>query len=106
LLGEKELDVAGLFYDLMTGLLATDALDLADACLDEMLADARARASIPAQAFVTCYRGRCAMWRDAVAQAEIDARTTLELLTSHDIRLGARIARDGPRPGSHKEKQQ
>ena len=92
LLGEKELDVAGLFYDLMTGLLATDALDLADDYLERMLADARARASIPALAFVTCYRGRCSMRRGAVAQAEADARTTLELLTSHDIRLGAPIA--------------
>jgi DNA-binding CsgD family transcriptional regulator len=92
LLGEKELDVAGLFYDLMTALLATDELDLADAYLEQMLADARARASIPAVAFVTCYRGRCSMRRGAVAQAEADARTALELLTSHDIRLGPRIA--------------
>jgi ATP/maltotriose-dependent transcriptional regulator MalT len=57
-----------------------------------MLADARARASIPALAFVTCYRGRCAMRRGAVAQAETSARTSLELLTSHDIRLGSMIA--------------
>jgi DNA-binding CsgD family transcriptional regulator len=92
LLGEKELDVAGLFYDLMTGLLATDALDLADEYLERMLADARVRASIPALAFVTCYRGRCSMRRGAVAQAEADARTSLELLTGHDIRLGAPIA--------------
>ena len=92
LLGEKELDVAGLFYDLMTGLLATDALDLADDYLERMLADARVRASIPALAFVTCYRGRCSMRRGAVAQAEADARTSLELLTGHDIRLGAPIA--------------
>jgi ATP/maltotriose-dependent transcriptional regulator MalT len=57
-----------------------------------MLADASARASIPAIAWVTCGRGRCAMRRGAVAQAEADARTALELLTDHDIRLGARIA--------------
>jgi DNA-binding CsgD family transcriptional regulator len=92
LLSEKELDVAGLFYDLMTGLLATDELDVADACLDQMLADARARASIPALAFVTCYRGRSSLRRGAVPQAETAARTTLELLTAHDIRLGAPIA--------------
>jgi ATP/maltotriose-dependent transcriptional regulator MalT len=92
LLGDKGLDVAGLLYELMSGLLATDALDAADALLDQMLADARARASIPALAFVTCYRGRCAMRRGAVPHAETDARTALELLTSHDIRLGARIA--------------
>jgi DNA-binding CsgD family transcriptional regulator len=92
LLGDKDLDVAGLLYDLMTGLLATDALDAADDFLDQMLADARARASIPALAFVTCYRGRCAMRRGVVARAETEARTSLELLTSHDIELGARIA--------------
>jgi DNA-binding CsgD family transcriptional regulator len=92
LLSEKELDVAGLFYDLMTGLLATDELDVADACLAQMLADARARASIPALAFVTCYRGRSSLRRGAVPQAETAARTTLELLTAHDIRLGAPIA--------------
>jgi DNA-binding CsgD family transcriptional regulator/tetratricopeptide (TPR) repeat protein len=91
LLGEKELDVTGLFFDLMTGLLATDALDLADACLEQMLADARTRASIPALAFVMCSRGRCALRRGAVAQAEADARMSLELLESHDIRLSARI---------------
>jgi DNA-binding CsgD family transcriptional regulator len=92
LLGEKELDVAGLFYDLMTSLMATDQLDLADASIEEMLADARARASIPALAFVTCYRGRCAMRRGALTRAETDARTALELLEGHDIRLGAMIA--------------
>ena len=92
LLGEKELDVAGLFYDLMTSLMATDELDLADASIEEMLRDARARASIPALAFVTCYRGRCAMRRGALTRAETDARTALELLEGHDIRLGAMIA--------------
>jgi DNA-binding CsgD family transcriptional regulator len=92
LLGERELDVTGVLYDLMTGLIATDALDLADDCIEEMLADADDRASIPALAFATSLRARCSMRRGAVAQAETDARTALQLLTSHDIRLAAMIA--------------
>jgi DNA-binding CsgD family transcriptional regulator len=92
LLGDRELDVTGLVYDLMTGLIATDALDLADDCIENMLADADDRASIPALAFATSLRARCAMRRGAVAQAETDARTALQLLTSHDIRLAAMIA--------------
>ena len=92
LLGEQELDVAGPFYLLVVSLLATDALDLADACLKQALADAQARASIPALAFVIGFRGRVSMRRGAVAQAEADARTALELLTTHQIRLGAALA--------------
>jgi ATP/maltotriose-dependent transcriptional regulator MalT len=88
LLGEHELDVAGPFYLLLVGLLATDALDLADACLKQALADAQARASIPALAFVIEFRGCVSLRRGAVAQAEADARTALELLTTHQIRLG------------------
>ena len=62
----------------MTALLATDALDLADACLEQMLADARTRASIPALAFVMCSRGRCALRRCAVAQAEASGIKSLQ----------------------------
>jgi ATP/maltotriose-dependent transcriptional regulator MalT len=87
-LGEQELDVVGPFYLLLTGLLATEALDLADACLEQALADAEAQASIPALAFVLEYRGWVSLRRGAVAQAEADARTALELLTGHEIRLG------------------
>ena len=92
LLGEQELDVAGTLYLLAVGLLATDALDLADECLDAMLSDAEARASIPAQAFVIVHRGWVSLRRGAVARAEADARTALELLTTYDIRLGTRFA--------------
>src|SRR5262249_58926818 len=76
----------------MVGLLATDALQLADACLRQALAEARARASIPAVAFVIAHRGWVSMRRGAVAQGEADARTALELLTSHDIWLGTELA--------------
>ncbi|MDQ3647249.1 MAG: AAA family ATPase [Actinomycetota bacterium] len=92
LLSEQELDVAGPFYLLVVGLYATDAVDLAAQCLDQALADAQASASIPAQAFLMAHRGRIAMHRGAVAQAEADARTALELLTVHDIWLGATLA--------------
>ena len=92
LLGEKELDVTGPFYLLMVGLLATDALDLADACLEQALADARARASIPALAFALEFRGWVSLRRGAVAQAEDDARAALDLLTAHDIELGTAFA--------------
>jgi DNA-binding CsgD family transcriptional regulator len=92
LLAEQELDVAGTLYLLVVGLLATDALDLADACLERMLDDARDRASIPAQAFVFVHRGWVSLRRGAVAHAEADARTTLDLLTTYEIQLGTRHA--------------
>ena len=92
LLGEQEVDIAGPFYLLVVGLLATDALDVADECLEQALADARARASLPAVAFVLEHRGRAAFRRGAVAQAEADARTALQLLTAHDIQLGRKLA--------------
>ena len=92
LLDEQELDVAGTLYLFVVGLLATDALDLAQATLERMLADARARASIPAQAFVIVHRGWVSLRRGDVAAAEEDARSALALLTTYDIRLGARFA--------------
>jgi DNA-binding CsgD family transcriptional regulator len=92
LLDEQELDVAGTLYLLVLCLLGTDALDLADATLKAMLADARARASIPAEAFVIVHRGWVSLRRGAVAQAEDDARRALDLLTTYDIRLGTRFA--------------
>jgi DNA-binding CsgD family transcriptional regulator len=90
--GEREIDVAGPFYALAVGLLATDALDLAQACLEQALADAEARASIPAMGYLLAHRGWASMRQGAVADAEADARTALELLTSHDIRLGSAFA--------------
>ncbi|MGH2589794.1 MAG: hypothetical protein ACRDGW_03235, partial [Actinomycetota bacterium] len=92
LLGEQAVDVAGTHYLLLVGLLATDALDLAESCAERMLADASARASIPAQAFVMVHRGWVSFRRGAMAPAEADARTALELLTTYDISLGTRFA--------------
>jgi DNA-binding CsgD family transcriptional regulator len=92
LLDEQALDVAGTLYLLLVGLLATDALDLLDETLERMLADARARASIPAQAFLIVHRGWASLRRGAVPRAEADPRTALELLTTYDIQLGTRFA--------------
>ena len=92
LLGEQEVDVAGTLYLLLVGLLATEALDLLDAVVERMLADGRARSSIPAQAFVIEHRGWASWRRGAVADAEADARTALELLRAHGIPLGVRFA--------------
>ena len=92
LIGEQELDVPPTVYVLLVGLLATDALDLTDSVLDRMLADARARGSIPAVAFVLAHQGVASMRRGAVARAEANARTALELLDAHGIPLGAALA--------------
>jgi DNA-binding CsgD family transcriptional regulator len=92
LLGEQDVDVTGPLYLLLVGLLATDALDVAGACLGQALADARDRASIPAQAFVIEFRGWVSLRRGDVAGAETDAQTALGLLTAHDIQLGRAFA--------------
>ena len=91
MLAEQELDVAGPFYHLVIGLLATDALELADACLQQAIDDARARGSIPAFGLVTAYQAKLSLRRGVVEQAEADARTALEVLTTHDVRLGIPI---------------
>ncbi len=92
LLREQQRDIVGPVYDLVLALLATDALDLADAVLDEALADARARASIPAIAWLTDRRGWVSFRRGDVARAEADARTALELLQSQGVALGQPFA--------------
>jgi DNA-binding CsgD family transcriptional regulator/tetratricopeptide (TPR) repeat protein len=88
LLAEQDVDVGGPFYDIVIGLLAADALDVAEGALEQALADARSRAAIPAVAFLTSRRGWVHLRRGAVAQAEVDGRTALELLTVHGIPLG------------------
>jgi DNA-binding CsgD family transcriptional regulator len=92
LLAEQELDVPPSIYVLVVGLMYTDALDLVETVLDQMLVDAQARVSIPAVAFVLAERGVARLRRGAVAQAEADASTSLELLRAHDIPLGAALS--------------
>jgi DNA-binding CsgD family transcriptional regulator/dihydroxyacetone kinase DhaKLM complex PTS-EIIA-like component DhaM len=88
----QEPDVVGPFYALAIGLLATDALDLGYRTLEQALVEARLRGSIPGQAFVIAHRGWFSLRRGAVAQAEADARTALDLITAHDIQLGRYFA--------------
>ena len=95
LLAEQDTDVTGTLYLLILGLLSTDSLDLAYGHLDAMLADAHARGSIPAEAFVMAHRAWASFLRGSVARAEADARTGLELLTEHDIPLGRPFALAG-----------
>ena len=92
LLEDLQLDIAGPFYDLVVGLLATDSFEVASEYLDLALAEARARGSIPGVAFLTDRRGWLAFRRGDVAKAECDARTGLELLTTHGIPLGVPFA--------------
>jgi DNA-binding CsgD family transcriptional regulator len=61
---------------------------VAEGALEQALADARSRAAIPAVAYLTSRRGWVHLRRGAVAQAEADGRTALELLTIHGIPLG------------------
>jgi tetratricopeptide (TPR) repeat protein len=88
LLAEQDVDVGGPFYDVAVGLLAADSLDVAERGLERALADARERASIPAVAYLTSRRDWVYLRRGAVAQAEADGRTALDLLTTHGIPLG------------------
>jgi DNA-binding CsgD family transcriptional regulator len=92
LLDEHLVDVAGTFYLLLVGLAATDALDLAAKCVEQAVVDARAHASVPALAFALEFRGWVSLRRGAIADAEDDARTALELLVSRDVELGQAFA--------------
>jgi DNA-binding CsgD family transcriptional regulator len=82
----------GLSFDLALGLIAADALDVADIYLEQTLVSARAQAAIPVVAYLTGRRGLLALRRGAVAAAEADGRTALELLTLHQIPLGIPFA--------------
>jgi DNA-binding CsgD family transcriptional regulator len=89
---ERQPDVIGPFYALVISLLATDALDLGRRYLERALLQARARASVPAIAFLTAHRGWFFLRAGAVAEAEADAREALDLLSAHKIRLGKHFA--------------
>jgi DNA-binding CsgD family transcriptional regulator len=82
----------GLAFDLSIGLIEADALDVADAYVAQMLDSARAQAAILSVAYLTARRGLVALRRGALAPAEADARTALELLTLHQISLGTPFA--------------
>jgi DNA-binding CsgD family transcriptional regulator len=92
LLDEQKLDIVGPYYDLVLGLIAANAFDVAEASLEQALANARARESIPSVAYLTNRRGWMYLRRGTVDRAEADARTGLELLSSHAIPLGIPFA--------------
>jgi ATP/maltotriose-dependent transcriptional regulator MalT len=92
LLDEQKLDIVGPYYDLVLGLIAANAFDVAEASLEQALANARARESIPSVAYLTNRRGWMYLRRGSVDRAEADARTGLELLSSHAIPLGIPFA--------------
>ncbi|ADB49557.1 helix-turn-helix transcriptional regulator [Conexibacter woesei] len=92
LLDAPGLDMVGPFYDVVIGLLATDALDLVAEQLERALADAHVRATIPATAYLTGRRGWVALRRGDVSRAEADGRTAVELLRGHGIGLGLPFA--------------
>ena len=96
LLDEQIVDVPATIYVLLVGLLATDALDLVDDSLGRMLQGAQRRASTPATAFVLAHQAVAAMRRGAVAHAEAEARTALDLLTAQDIPLGTALCARRP----------
>ena len=82
----------GLSFDLSLGLIAAGALDAADAYVEQVLESARAQAAIVSVAYLTGRRGLIALRRGAVAAAEADGRTALELLTLHNVSLGVPFA--------------
>ena len=92
LLREQKFDLAGPFYDLVVALLATDALAIVEADLELAVQEARARASAPLLAHLTCRRGWLALRRGDLTRAEGAASMALELLTNHGITLGLHFA--------------
>jgi DNA-binding CsgD family transcriptional regulator len=61
-------------------LVYADEVDAAIAVLDDAIADARARGSMPAVALASAFRAQAVLRRGAVLEAEADARTSLEVL--------------------------
>jgi DNA-binding CsgD family transcriptional regulator len=57
-----------------------DRFDAAAAAFEEALRDARGRGSAPAVALISCWRSPLALRRGAVADAEEDARTAIEVM--------------------------
>lgn len=92
LLRDLQLDLAGPLYWLVIGLLPTDSLDVAEASVEQALAEARERGAIPPAAFLTTRRGWIALRRGWVGRAEADARTGVQLLKCHKIPLGMPFA--------------
>ena len=64
-----------------------DELDRADRLLDAMVADARRRGSVMGYATACAWRAATALRRGQVAMAEAEARSAVELATTHGLYL-------------------
>ena len=62
-----------------------DELDPADRLVDEMVADARRRGSVMGYAAASAWRASIALRRGLIAPAEADARSAIELATTHGL---------------------
>lgn len=65
----------------------TDELDRADRLLDEMIADARKRGSVMGYATASAWRAAVALRRGLIEQAEVDARSAVELMTTYGLQF-------------------
>jgi DNA-binding CsgD family transcriptional regulator/tetratricopeptide (TPR) repeat protein len=62
-----------------------DELDLADGLIDGMVADSRRRGSIMGYATSSAWRAAVALGRGRIGPAEADARTAVDLATTHGL---------------------
>jgi DNA-binding CsgD family transcriptional regulator len=62
-----------------------DELDRADRLVDEMVADSRKRGSVMGYATASAWRAAIALRRGLIARAEADARTAVDLATTHGL---------------------
>jgi ATP/maltotriose-dependent transcriptional regulator MalT len=62
-----------------------DELDRADRLLDELAADSRKRGSVMGYATASAWRAAVALRRGEIAAAEADARSAVELATTHGL---------------------
>jgi DNA-binding CsgD family transcriptional regulator len=74
-------------------LIIIDELDRADAVIETMLADTRARGSVVGCTFANGRRGMLALRRGELAGAEADARAALELATEYNLVLSIPLHR-------------
>jgi DNA-binding NarL/FixJ family response regulator len=65
----------------------TDELERADRLLDEMVADARTRGSVMGYAAASAWRAAVALRRGLIEQAEVDARSAVELMATYGLQF-------------------
>jgi DNA-binding CsgD family transcriptional regulator len=90
--GDQQLDISSPFFDLAVGFLPTDRHEHIGEALDEALRHARVSATAPAVAYLSCSKGWIALRRGALAEAENEARTALDLFSPLGVPLGPPFA--------------